>query len=102
MLNYQRVPEKGYSNGNSTGGWMTKPILQSVYHGCGSRPFPQQAAWFPLALASVGITFLVLRYLIQHTAHMRQLSNIVKTVGLHLSPQLGSVPGAENLCGSKL
>ena len=38
----------------------------------------------------------VLRYLIQHTAHMRQLSNIVKTVGLHLSP-LGSVPGAVSI-----
>ena len=33
----------------------------------------------------LGTTALVLRYLIQHTAHMRQLSNIVKTVGPHLS-----------------
>ena len=34
---------------------MTKPILQSVYHGCGSRPFPKQAAWFPHVSTCFGI-----------------------------------------------
>ena len=38
-----------------------------------------------LEAAFFHVASLWLRYLIQHTAHMRQLSNIVKTVGVHLN-----------------